>query len=331
MMPWAIAALLFACGDDGRRVDVSGYEVEVPIVRLDKALFNADADRMEEVNARLSREHGSFYRTYVETILQGPPMEDPQLPLMLAQFITDPDWQATQRSVDSVLGDLGPQQALFDLAFSRMKALFPDSLTPRIYAFNSGFNYGIVPTDSVLGIGLEWFIGADHPVIGMLAPERFPQYVKDRMRPELLVPSAVKGWLLVHYTRNIRGADLLTHLVETGKVMALQDALLPELASDLKFTFTQEQMDWCGPNEQNIWKQLVEGEMLFSTNEEVIGRIMNDGPFTPGFPRESPGHIGEYIGARMVQSYLADHPEVSLADLFAIEDPNTILKSYKPR
>ncbi len=72
---------------------------------------------------------------------------------------------------------------------------------------------------------MEWFIGPDQPVIGCFAPDAFPQYVKERMRPEMLVPSALKGWLLVHYTHDIRGEDLLTNLVETGKVMVLLGCL----------------------------------------------------------------------------------------------------------
>jgi hypothetical protein len=58
---------------------------------------------------------------------------------------------------------------------------------------------------------------------------------------------------------------------------------------------------------------------------------MNDAPFTNGFPRDSPGHVGEWIGYRMVRSYLKDHPDLTLSQLFAIEDPREVLKSYKPR
>ena len=58
---------------------------------------------------------------------------------------------------------------------------------------------------------------------------------------------------------------------------------------------------------------------------------MSDGPFTPGFPRESPGHIGEWIGYRMVEGYLEKNPDVTFPQLFAMHDPQAILKTYKPR
>ena len=178
---------------------------------------------------------------------------------------------------------------------------------------------------------MEWFIGSNSPVIGLLAPDAFPQFMKDRMVPEMLVPSALKGWLLVHYTKDIRGEDLLTNLVETGKVMAILDVLLPYTHPDLKFAFTKEQLAWCEANEFEIWKNLVSDEKLFSKQADDIGRMLNDGPFTNGLPRESPGHIGEWIGYRMVTAYLSENPDVSFAQLIAIEDPKVILKAYKPK
>jgi hypothetical protein len=325
-------ALFAACGgDDPPETDTRGVQLDLRIARLDQALFHAAPDSMHKVSLRAYAEHGEFYRIYIEEILQGAPLEDPRLPMVLNSFVNDPDWGSVQHAVDSVLGDLEPQRQIFEDAFKRLMVLFPDSLIPRVITFNSGFNYGIFPTDSVLGIGVEWFIGSDHPVIGYLAPEAFPQYVKDRMVPEMLVPSALKGWLLVHYTRDIQGADLLTNLVEVGKVMVLLDALAPELDAHLKFAFSKEQLDWCVANESMVWKEIVSKDMLFSKKSDDIGRLMNDGPFTSGFPRESPGHIGEWVGYRIVKAYMKANPEVGLQQLFVMDDPRAILKHYKPR
>ncbi|MBK9176191.1 MAG: hypothetical protein IPM46_07620 [Flavobacteriales bacterium] len=322
---------LVACDGPEETAIPTGQSVTIELGRLDHALFRAPPDSMAAASLKAYATFGEFYRIYIEDILQGAPIRDPRLPMVLHRFVLDPDWREAQRAVDSVLGDLEPQRVLFEKAFSRLKALFPDSLTPRVVVFNSGYNYGIFPTDSVLGIGAEWFIGAEHPVIGYLAPESFPQYVKARMEPDMLVPGAVKGWLLVHYTRDVQGADLLNHLVETGKVMALLDALLPEVSLSLKMAFGREQLDWCERNEYEIWKQLVSGEQLYSKKPEDIGRWMNDGPFTNGLPRESPGHLGEWIGYRMVKSYLKANPKLTFAQLLPMEDSREILKSYKPR
>lgn len=305
----------------------------MPVVvgRLDHDLFHAPPDSMVAASLRAHAAYGEFYRIYIEDILHGAPVGDPRLPLVLHRFVLDPDWRAAQRAVDSVLGDMRAQQALFTEAFTRLKSFFPDSLVPRIVAYNSGYNYGIYPTDSVLGVGVEWFIGKDHPVIGYLAPEAFPRYMKERMVPEMLVPSAVKGWLLVHYIAPMADADVLKHMVETGKVMALLDALLPTVEPHLKLAFSQEQLAWCEANEYEVWKALVGKDQLYSKKGEDIGRWMNDGPFTNGLPRESPGHIGEWIGLRMVQAYMKANPKVTFAQLFAMKDDNAVLRAYKPK
>lgn len=325
-------SLLTSCGGEGHPRDAKRtVDLDLRIERLDQDLFREANDTAANFSLKLYAEYGDFYKEYVENVLQAAPVSDPRMPIALERFVHDPDWSSVQQRVDSVLGDLGPQRADLEGAFERLKTFFPDSLVPRVIAFNSGYNYGVLPTDSVLGFGVEWFIGKDHKVVGYLSTEVFPQYVKDRMRPEMLVPSAMKGWLLVHYTRDIRGSDLLTNLVEVGKVMVLLDALLPGTDPALKFAFSQEQLKWCEDNEFNCWKEIVAKELLYSKKDADIGRFMNDGPFTSGFPRESPGHLGEWIGFRMVDSYLRARPDVTFPQLFALDDPRAVLKTYKPR
>lgn len=329
-----IAGVLLWAACNGRiepELPAGAEPVTLTIGRLDQDLFHAAPDSMAAASLRAHANYGEFYRLYIEDILQAAPVGDPRLPLALHRFVLDPDWSEAQHAADSVFGDMAEQRADLEGAFNRLKAHFPDSLAPRVVVFNSGYNYAIVPTDSVLGIGVEWFIGKDHPVIGYLAPERFPQYMKDRMQPDLLVPSAVKGWLMVHYLRDASGEDLLAQLVETGKVMALLDAILPECDAHRKLAFTADQLAWCEANEYEIWKALVGKDQLYSKKGEDISRWMNDGPFTNGLPHESPGHIGEWIGMRMVQAYLKENPRTTFVQLFALNDPRLILKHYKPR
>lgn len=324
-------ALLAGCGGGAAVRKVEPVNPHIRIERLDQDLFRAANDSGGNFSLGLYAKYGEFYKLYVEHVLQAAAFNDPRLPMALIRFTHDPDWSKVQQQADSVLGNMAAQEAGFNEAFGRLKAYFPDSLVPRIIAYNSGFNYGVLPTDSVLGFGVEWFVGKNSSVVNYLSPDVFPQYRKDRMRPEMLVPSAVKAWLQVHYTRDARGQDLLTNLVVIGKVMALLDALLPETDASLKFAFTPAQLKWCQDNEFNIWREVVGKELLYSKDPKVIDRFLDDGPFTPGFPRESPGHIGEWIGYRMVESYLREHPKATFAELFAMNDPQAILKSYKPR
>jgi len=324
-LPW------MGCGGSGHPEARPVVDLDLRVERLDQDLFRSAGDTAFNFNLKLYATYGPFYRDYVERILQVGPVDDPRIPIALTSFVMNPDWRAVQQRADSLLGDLEPQREELEEAFERLNSLFPDSTVPRVITFNSGFNYGIVPTDSVLGIGVEWFVAKGSPVESLLAPEMFPQYVKDRMHPEMLVPAAVKGWLQVHYARDVAGGDVLTHLVETGKVLYLLEALLPAANPALRFAFTDAQLAWCEANEFNIWKEIVTADRLYSRKPDDVDRLMNDGPFTNGFPRESPGHIGEWIGYRMVRAYMNDHPDVAIPELLRNADPRVVLKSYKPR
>lgn len=324
------SVLLTAC-NGGSHPAVQPVPIELEVVRLDQELFRTPPDSMASTCARLQEQLGDFWQLYVEDILQAAPSNDARLPLALNAFVTDPDWQQAQAAVDSSLGDLSGQLADLTEAFGRLKAIAPDSLTPRIIVFNSGFNYGLYPTDRDLGIGAEWFIGPEQRVISFLDPISFPQYVKERIRPEMLAPGAVKGWLMVHWLRDVRGEDLLTNLVEVGKVMVLLEEVMPATDASLRFAFTPEQLKWCEESEYSMWQKIVTEEQLFSKEEQAISRIMNDAPFTNGFPRQSPGHIGEWIGYRMVKAYMDEHPDVTFAQLFALNDEKAVLNEYKPR
>jgi hypothetical protein len=58
--------------------------------------------------------------------------------------------------------------------------------------------------------------------------------------------------------------------------------------------------------------------------------MINDGPFTPGMPAESPGGVGNWLGLQMVEAYMNENDELTLQDLLGAGD-RQILEKYKPR
>lgn len=322
---------MWSCSGDKYHIDINDQELELDWVRLDQELFGHSDLEMPAKCIYLQERVGGFFKLYVEDLLRLAPIDSPQLPAMLIGFTNDPDWRNAQNQVDTVLGQLALERLQMTDAFKRLRVLYPDAVVPQVVLFNAGFNYGVVPLDTVLGVGVEWFIGSDKEVIKYLAPENFPQYLKDRMNPEMLVPSAIKGWLLAHYASDVSGQDVLEHLIARGKVLVLLEALIPESAEHDQLAFTKEQLLWCEENAFEMWQELIRSEMLYSKKAEDIGRFMNDGPFTNGFPRESPGHIGEFIGKRIVQSYWEANPDLDLLDVLNEPDAQSFLRTYKPR
>lgn len=53
-----------------------------------------------------------------------------------------------------------------------------------------------------------------------------------------------------------------------------------------------------------MWATLIEKKKVFSENFDDLNHYTEDGPFTPGFPKESPGKAGVYIGLKIVESFM---------------------------
>lgn len=71
---------------------------------------------------------------------------------------------------------------------------------------------------------------------------------------------------------------------------------------------------------------------LFKTESNVLTSYMNDGPFTAEISQDSPGRLGTWIGWRIVDSYMRHNPDVTIQQLMAEGDAQSVLENsyYKP-
>ena len=88
-------------------------------------------------------------------------------------------------------------------ALRRLAVMNPSADLPNVVWMPSGFNFAVYPGDGWLGIGLDWFMGSNHPMHAELPPSRFPAYRLARMRPDRMATEALKGWLLVAHQDRI--------------------------------------------------------------------------------------------------------------------------------
>ncbi len=326
-----LSFLLISCSSDRLDVDVSHIEAEVDIKRLDRALFDAEEDSMDVVHQKLHQEYGTFYKTYVEQIIREGAVHDPMIGVNLELFVNDVSMGEVYDAIQQQFPDLSREEKAFEQAFQHYKYYFPDSVVPEVIAYHSGFNYKIFPTDSALGIGLEWYLGPEHDIIQRLPPQQFPSYQREKMDRHYMVTDAVKGWLLVHMQgQAAKSENLLGQMVFYGKVLYLMDALMPDTPDSLKIGYGTEEIAWCREHEERIWQGLVDKEVFFTNDMKTIRKYVMEAPFTTGMPKESPGRVGRWVGWQIVRAYMKDHPKVSLPRLIGMEAPERILKSYKP-
>ncbi|NNK79920.1 MAG: hypothetical protein HKO93_00355 [Flavobacteriales bacterium] len=273
----------------------------------------------------------TFYPMYFRDILQLGSLDDSMAVVNLEKFNTDPEWTFAQSQIDSVFRNNDELRNGFRSAFGRYKSVFPKRSTPDIYIMNSGFNYGIypIPQLSVLGIGAEFYLGKENTMIKRLPNELFPAYMREQMVPEQLLPNALKGWIILNHNDSENRKDLLGLIISYGKIMYALHLCIPDIPEHRHFAYTASQLAWCQENEEQIWKVLVEQDILFSNDKDVLMDWVGRGPFTQGFSEESPAELAYFMGKQMVQDFMKENPEVSVEQLMEVP-AETVLKDYTP-
>lgn len=321
------------CTHDPLKVDVSNIHLNLESIRLDEEIFNADWNSPQETNRKLYAQYGEYYKFYAQFILNNQlSIESPDMGKYIAGFATDNTMRGFYNAIDSRYGNekFIPYLKELEKAFKHFKHYYPGEPIPVVFTFQSGFNYKVVPNDTLLGLGLEWYIGSENELVKRLSGQVFPAYEKSKMLPEYLVVDGIKGFLKVKYQDKLTMENLLNVMVFYGKIMYFTDAMLHDKPDAVKMNYTVEQWKWCEENQKLIWIYLAENNLLFDSSMREISKWVNDGPFTSGLPQESPSRVGIWMGWQMVRQYMDKHPETTLVQMLEIEDDSKFLNSYKP-
>lgn len=329
------AVLLFVeCGSDRPETDISSIPSEVRFLNLHHDLQVEPERTLEERHQQLYQKYGAFWDEYTAAILQVGEGSAPNTLLEIDRFLTYPDTEASTEAIEQVHGEyFDTYTQTIDEAFRRYRAHFPEEALPTVVYFNGGFNYGVYPTDTHLGIGLEFFLGAEHPIATQLDPQLFPAYIRKRMEPHFLISDALRGWLLVHYQdRYYEEKDLLTTCMYWGKIMYILDVMLPEEADHDKMGYSAEEQAWCEANERNLWIEFSQQSILYETRKFEINRWTADAPFTRAakLPQNTPPRVGVWLAWRVVRDYMDKYPETTLDQLLNESDYLRMLNAYRP-
>jgi len=328
---------LSSCTEDKWTVDVS--EITLP-TDFSVRNFNQEIQYLSENDSssliQLRHNYKFFLTDYCEDILKIGSSQSIETIDKLKDFVAHPDTRETLLAIDSTSGDTEfLKEVSLDLenGFKRLHVFMPDEIIPEVIWMNRGFNFAIYPRDEFVAVGLEWFLGPEHPILELLPPDRFPKYQQLRMHPDLMAADAMKGWMLVHFiNRGYTGEKCIDDILYWGKVLWLLGKCMPEQFEHVLMDWTPEDLEWAKANETAIWLELQPANVLFETNRTVFHRWVTDGPFTKfgSIPQESPDRLGVWMGLRIVENFMEKNPETSAEQLFSETDYIPFLKSYRP-
>lgn len=333
---YAALLLLFftacsSCKHDPLNVDTSKVTIpELKINRLEQDLFQMDTTDIAAATARLKNKYGSFYETFVGGILNNGGLHDSAYARLIKMFISDRDMRETYEETQKAYPTTDTIKSQLEEVFRHYRFYFPQRHVPAVVTMVSGYNYAVVTPDSTLAIGLEMYLGSNCKFYQMLA---LPRYKTMFMNKKNMIPDVTRAWMMNEFPYNMNKSDFLSEIVYIGKIMYLEDALLPASVDDTtKIQYTAKQMAYCKQNEFNVWSYFAAQKLLYTTDQAEIMKFTADGPFTAAFSKESAPRIGYWIGWQIVRQYMRENPQVTIPELMKENDAQKILAKakYKP-
>jgi hypothetical protein len=321
--------IMASCKRNQLDVNVSGIAAEVKVERFDRALFEMSADTLDRAIGTLYAQYGDFFDVFNVHVIGIGQASSRRYPSYLSMFINDPTNREVYQYTNTVFGDMDPIDAQITDGFKHYLYHFPDSLLPRVIGYVSRFNQGLFTVGQFVGVGLDQYLGSECEYYAQLGT---PQYLNRKKIPERIPVDVMYAWATQLYPFNDSVDNVLTRMIHQGLLFYFVDAMFPRTGDAMKMGFTEDQMEWCIRNEEQMWTYLVEQKLLFSTDPLVIRKLIDDAPHTSYYTNESPGRAAAWQGLQIVREFAARNPDLSFPEIMAQRDYQEILRisRYQP-
>ena len=300
----------------------------IKIYRFEQTLFTTDSIKIKDDILEWETELGSFFESFNQEILRTNSQSAGYRDEILS-FVYHPDMREAYDTLMKKYPNVDFLERDLADAFDRYKHHFPERKAPRVITYFTGFNFGVVTNDSILAIGLDYFLGKDCCFYKRLS---FPEYMRFKNQKKFILPYCFEAIANNEFGAFDRGNDFLSQMIYKGKIMYFLDVMLPQLPKADKLRFSKKQIAWCEENEKNIWAYLIDNEILFSTDVKQFNSYINYSPFAKGMSNKSPGRIAYWLGWKIVDEYMANNTSLTLEKLMQNINAQEILQQsgYKP-
>uniref|UniRef100_UPI00373FCF00 gliding motility protein GldB-related protein n=1 Tax=Bacteroides mediterraneensis TaxID=1841856 RepID=UPI00373FCF00 len=276
---------------------------------------------------RMNTEFAQETRLLVEDVLDLGAVNMPDINERLCAYFSDTILVHLMEDVEANFKNMDRFEKKLALGFKHLKREIPDLPVPRIYTQISALNQSVVVGDSVLGISLDKYMGAEFPLY-----KRY-YYANQRrsMSPEYIVPDCFTFYLLGQYPFPwMEGhRSLMDILLYRGKIAWIVETILDgDGDGRIALGYSSEEVDWCEEHENELWKEIERNHYAAATDPMVIrsyissdSRLLFKGEKTPPF-------LGIWLGMQMVEKYMKRRPEIGIKNLLESTDCSSIMKEF---
>ncbi|QCX37491.1 gliding motility lipoprotein GldB [Aureibaculum algae] len=307
-----LLALINCTKKEKSDIDVSDISVEFDVNRFDQEFYTSTSEKLPQLKSKYpylfpAQNHDSIWLRKIE----------------------DTDEQELYAETQKVFSDFSDEKEQIEMLFKHIKFYYPNFESPKVITLLSNVDYEtkVVYADSLLFVSLDVYLGKDSEIY-----QDYPSYIKQNFTKEHLIvdiANAITNVQIMFSTDR----TFVSRMVQQGKKLYLLDAYVPKLSDAEKIGYTQEQIEWAEYNDEEVWKYFIENKILFSTEQELSRRFIDNAPFSKFYranDNETPGSIGVWFGWQIVRAFM-QNTDTSLQEMLQMKNDEIFKKSkYKP-
>ncbi|WP_291865997.1 gliding motility lipoprotein GldB [Maribacter sp.] len=308
----SLITLFLGCNEEDKtEKEIAKLDVEVSISRFDQEFASAKPNDLQKLRKKYPYLFPAPDSVWVKK------MQDTlQIEIM--------------HEVGQKFQNLDPEAIQLKDFYKHVKYYFPKYKVPKVITVTNDVDYNnrIILADSLMFIGLDNYLGMEHKFYGGIQ-----KYISQGMDRRFIV-SDVASTFANSAVPKPRDRTFLAQVIYYGKELYLKDKLLPKATDAVKIGYEEEELNWAKANEEPIWRNFIEQEYLYSTDNDLVKRFLEPAPFSKfglELDQESPGRLGRYIGWQIVNAFMENN-ELTLVQLMPVSAEEIFKKSnYKPK
>ena len=305
--------------------EVKVKNVEIDFLRYEQQLFSLDPNHLSEGIE-------SLYGKVPSVLVAKDSWKDANMIKSLQGYLSDPTIKELYKETQKQYPNLDNLKKELTDAFRIYLTHFPEDSVPKIVTMISGMDFSIPSVwgyDNYLFINLDMYLGQNYKYYALSG---MPKFISARCDKKYIASDCFTKVMAYKHLPDKTLVTALDNMLDEGKKLFLTQTMFPNKSPQDIIGYSADKYAWIEKNEGNVWQYLMDKNMIYSKDEEVIRQLVGETPFTRVFGNDSPGRIGAYIGWKIIQNYMKQHPETSLQDIMIRTDSQKILSEshYKP-
>ena len=300
-------------------------KVEVKIMRYEQQLFTLDVNHLAQGVEQL-------YGQVPEILIAKDSWKNANMINSLKGYITDPTIKEIYQETQKQYPNLNDLQSQLTAAFKLYLTHFPEDSIPQIITMISGLDFSIPSVwgyDNTLFVSLDMYLGANYKNYSAAG---MPKFISARCDRKYMATDCFTKVMAYKHLPDKTLVSALDNMLDEGKKLFFTQVMFPDTPEADILGYSTEKYDWAKKHEGQVWQYLMDKNMIYSKDDDVIRQLVGETPFTRVFGNESPGRLGAYIGLQIIKNYMKQHPETPLKDIMLRTDSQKVLSEslYKP-